>query len=118
MEDMSQEFVTEQGNEGILNKEIETLFQGIDEQSSPTCIPSTYPEENLGTTGVFSPILFPDNTQEDGITKDKKEMPEEGLFPEPALNEEMSKEKLPPILQPFSCSAEKTPEYISINEVS
>ena len=50
---MIQEFVTEQDyEEEKLNKEIDELLDGIyfqqsmSQEESPTCIPSSYPEEN------------------------------------------------------------------------
>ena len=50
---MSQEFVTELNDEEVkLNEEINVLLNGIDfqqslsQEKSPTCIPSSFPEEN------------------------------------------------------------------------
>ena len=52
MENMTQEFITEQDGENMLNKKIDNLLDGIDflqsmsQEKSPTSIPSTYLEED------------------------------------------------------------------------
>ena len=60
MEPMTQEYVTEIGDEHKLNTEIDELLDGIDfqqsmsQEESPRCIPSTFPEENgLNSVGRF-----------------------------------------------------------------
>ena len=98
MENMTQEFVTEQDyEEEKLNKEIDELLDGIDfqqsmsQEESPTCIPSTYPEEN-----------------------DEKNREEEMLSPLLSAQEECDTEENKisvPIVQPFTCSEEKSPMY-------
>ena len=100
-EPMSQEFVTElDANEGKLNEEIDYLLDGIDfqqslsQEKSPTCIPSSFPEENGCIQNasedrdevMSSPILFtPENKEEQKSTI--------------------------PVIQPFTCSEEKSPVY-------
>ena len=82
---MSQEFVTELNDEEVkLNEEINVLLNGIDfqqslsQEKSPTCIPSSFPEENGFTSEQHtnttrddhicsSPLLF---TQENKKSKD------------------------------------------------
>ena len=91
MEPMSQEFVIEvDENEQKLNKEIESLLDGIDFQqnlsqeksSRPTCIPSTIPEENalkciekenISSSPTCIPSTFPEvdglkSVQQDNIS--------------------------------------------------
>ena len=62
---MTQEFVSELNDgEGKLNEEIDDLLNGIDfqqslsQETSQTCIPSTFPEENRFNTSEFSTIYF------------------------------------------------------------
>ena len=99
MEYMTQEFITEQDDENILNKEIDNLLDGIDflqsmsQEKSPTCIPSTYPEEDeiKREEEMSSPLLF---TQEECNTE------EQIANPMDILDEETSV----PIIHPFTCS--------------
>ena len=97
MENMTQEFVTEQDyEEEKLNKEIDELLDGIDfqqsmsQEESPTCIPSSYPEENdeKNREEEMSPLLL---AQEECDTEENKTSV--------------------PIVQPFTCSEEKSPMY-------
>ena len=99
MEPMSQEFVTELNDEEVkLNEEINVLLNGIDfqqslsQEKSPTCIPSSFPEENGFTSEQ------PANTTRD-----------EYICSSPLLFTQEKKEKTSgiPILQPFICSEEK-----------
>ena len=78
MENMTQEFVTEQDyEEEKLNKEIDELLDGIDfqqsmsQEESPTCIPSSYPEENdeKNREEEMSPLLL---AQEECDTEENK----------------------------------------------
>ena len=79
---MSQEFVTELNDEEVkLNEEINVLLNGIDfqqslsQEKSPTCIPSSFPEENGFTSEqpanttrdeyiCSSPLLFSQEKKE------------------------------------------------------
>ena len=113
MEDMQPEFITEQQDEQKLNKEIDDLLNGIDFQSSmsqetsPTCIPSTYPEENSITNSqhdeikreeeMSSPLLF---------TQEKTE-----VYHEKMNTEQKEQDTSAAILQPFTCSEEKNPMF-------
>ena len=97
MEPMSQEYITEVDSDEVkLNAEIDSLLDGIDfqqslsEEKSPTCIPSSFPEEN-GFNCVQQ-----DNRDED--------------ISSPTLFSEEKEEKTSvtaPVLQPFTCSEEK-----------
>ena len=98
MEPMSQEYVTEVDAEEVkLNAEINSLLDGIDfqqslsQETSPTCIPSSFPEEN-------------------GFTCEQQENNRDEDISSPALFSQEKEEKSPvivPVLQPFSCSQEK-----------
>ena len=99
MEPMSQEFVTELNAEEVkLNEEINVLLNGIDfqqslsQEKSPTCIPSSFPEENGFTS-----------EQHDKIKRD------EHICSSPLLFTQEKKEKTSVItvLQSFICSEEK-----------
>ena len=99
MEPMSQEYVTEVDEDEVkLNAEINSLLEGIDFQQSlsqdksPTCIPSSFPEENGFNC-----------EQQDNINRDED-------ISSPALFSEEKEEKTSvtaPVLQPFICSQEK-----------
>ena len=99
MEPMFQEFVTELNDEEVkLNEEINVLLNGIDfqqslsQEKSPTCIPSSFPEENGFTSEQHT------NTNRD-----------EHICSSPLLFTQEKKEKTSgiPTLQPFICSEEK-----------
>ena len=99
MEPMSQEYVTEvDENEVKLNAEINSLLDGIDfqqslsQEKSPTCIPSSFPEENGFNC-----------EQKDNINRDE-DISSPALF----LQEKEDKTSVTaPVLQPFTCSQEK-----------
>ena len=97
---MSQEFVTELNDEEVkLNEEINVLLNGIDfqqslsQEKSPTCFPSSFPEENGFTSEQ------PANTTRD-----------EYICSSPLLFTQEKKEKTSgiPILQPFRRREEKS----------
>ena len=105
MEPMSQEFVTElDDEESKLNKEIDYLLDGIDFQQSlsqekaPTCIPSTLPEEN----GF--------NSAHDDEELGRNEVMS-SPFPCAQQEKYEGKKSAAPIIQPFTCSEEKSPVY-------
>ena len=97
MEPMSQEYVTEvDADEVKLNAEINSLLDGIDfqqsllQEKSPTCIPSSFPEEN-------------------GFNCEQQDNRDEDIS-SPALFSEEKEEKTSvtaPVLQSFTCSQEK-----------
>ena len=99
MEPMSQEFVTELNDEEVkLNEEINVLLNGIDfqqslsQEKSPTTIPSTFPEENGFTS-----------EQHVNISRDEDICSSPLLF----TQEKKENDTAIPVLQPFTCSAEK-----------
>jgi len=165
MNEMNTEFVTEQPQEGKLNKEIDDLLKGIDFQDSwtqddpssatpicitsspeednvetstvsPTCIPSSLPEENNVAIQISSPELFPMETEitSNGVLPMEQEIisnlfhndddddemsPSEVFFiQEDSVQPQILPMEQEPILHPFTCSEEKTPEKISLNAVS
>lgn len=82
------------------NEEIDNLLDGIDFQESltqeklPTSIPSSFPEEN-----EFNSVQH-ENTNRD------EEMSSPLLF-----TQENNEEKTVPVIQPFTCSEEKSPVH-------
>ena len=120
-----------------LNKEIDDLLDGIDfqqslsQEKSPTCIPSSFPEENEDTSGcdqensreeeVSSPLLFSqkekspekydcemDTLEEVPVTitiSDSIEKNEQKYRNDQGNMQEIA---AVPIIQPFTCSEEKS----------
>ena len=99
MEPMSQEYVTEVDEDEVkLNAEINSLLDGIDfqqslsQEKSPTCIPSSFPEENGFTS-----------EQQDSINRDE-DISSSALF---SQEKEEKTTVTAPVLQPFTSSEEK-----------
>ena len=120
---MTQEFVSVlDDREEKLNNEIDELLEGIDfqkslsQEKSPTCIPSTLPEEN-GFISIqdnekdrdeemTSPILFSQEENDssvmvNSVTDTVKQ----------TVGKEENKQEIStvPVIKPFTCSEEKSP---------
>ena len=125
---MSQEFVTElDANEGKLNEEIKHLLDGVDfqqnlsQESSPTCIPSTFPEEDGfeciqeekidSDEPMSSPLLVFKNKSTTSSQEQSASSSPLLFSPDKSEEIQVKTSVMQPVVQPFTCSEEKSPVY-------